>query len=117
MLEGKRVAVVVPAHDEEELIGATLGGIPGFVDAILVVDDGSTDATAERARGFGDPRIEVVAHERNLGVGAAIVTGYERALAEDADVVCVMAGDNQMDPADLAMLVAPVARGEVDYAK
>jgi glycosyltransferase involved in cell wall biosynthesis len=117
MLEGKRVAVVVPAHDEEELIGATLGGIPGFVDRVLVVDDASTDATAERARGFGDPRIEVVSHERNLGVGAAIVTGYKRALAEDADVVCVMAGDNQMDPADLATLVAPVARGEVDYAK
>src|SRR5205814_10646397 len=98
MLEGKRVAVVVPAHDEEKLIGATLGGIPGFVDRILVVDDGSGDATAERARAFGDPRVEVIVHERNRGVGAAIVTGYRRALEEELDVVCVMAGDNQMDP-------------------
>ena len=56
-------------------------------------------------------------HERNRGVGAAIVTGYKRALEEELDVVCVMAGDNQMDPADLEALVAPVARGEVDYAK
>jgi glycosyltransferase involved in cell wall biosynthesis len=117
MLEGKRVAVVVPAYDEERLIGATLGGIPGFVDRVLVVDDGSTDATAERARGFGDPRVEVLAHERNRGVGAAIVTGYRRALEDQCDVVCVMAGDNQMDPADLATLVLPVARGQVDYAK
>jgi glycosyltransferase involved in cell wall biosynthesis len=117
MLEGKRIAVVVPAHDEEMLIGATLGGIPEFVDRILVVDDGSRDQTAERARSFGDTRIEVVVHERNRGVGAAIVTGYERALDEGADVVCVMAADNQMDPADLVQLVLPVARGELDYAK
>jgi len=117
MLEGKRVAVVVPAHDEEQLIAATLGGIPGFVDRIIVVDDGSRDATAERARSLGDSRVEVVAHERNRGVGAAIVTGYKRALDEEIDVTCVMAADNQMDPADLATLVRPVARGELDYAK
>ena len=60
MLEGKSVAVVVPAYREEELIGATLGGIPGFVDRIYVVDDASPDATAERARTFGDSRVEVL---------------------------------------------------------
>src|ERR687886_298482 len=86
MLEGKRVGVVVPAHDEEALIAATVGGVPGFVD-------------------------------RNGGVGAAIVTGYKRALADRVDVTCVMAADNQMDPADLESLVLPVVRGEVDYAK
>jgi len=117
MLEGKRVAVVVPAHDEQELIGTTLGGVPGFVDAIVVVDDGSADATAERVRTFGDPRVELVVHERNRGVGAAIVTGYKRALEDGADVVCVIAADNQMYIDDLPTLVLPVARGEVDYAK
>jgi glycosyltransferase involved in cell wall biosynthesis len=117
MLEGKSVAVVVPAYREEELIGATLGGIPGFVDRVYVVDDGSPDGTAERARLFGDSRVEVITHERNEGVGAAILTGYGRALADEVDVVCVMAGDNQMDPAELEQLVRPVAGGEVDYAK
>jgi glycosyltransferase involved in cell wall biosynthesis len=117
MLEGSRVAVVVPAHDEEQLVGTTLGGIPGFVDSIVVVDDGSADATAERVRAFGDARVVLVEHERNRGVGAAIVTGYKRALEDGADVVCVIAADNQMDVGDLATLVAPVARGEVDYAK
>jgi glycosyltransferase involved in cell wall biosynthesis len=117
MLEGKSVAVVVPAYGEEELIATTLGGLPGFVDRIYVVDDASTDATAERADGFGDSRVEVIRHERNVGVGAAIVTGYRRALADGADVVSVMAADNQMDPAELELLVRPVARGEVDYAK
>ncbi|HEY2073497.1 MAG TPA: glycosyltransferase family 2 protein, partial [Gaiellaceae bacterium] len=99
------------------LIAETLGGIPGFVDRVVVVDDGSRDATVERARSFGDPRVEVIVHEDNRGVGAAIVTGYRRALEHGLDVVCVMAADNQMDPADLATLVQPVARGELDYAK
>jgi glycosyltransferase involved in cell wall biosynthesis len=117
MLEGKRVAVVVPAHDEEALIGTTLAGIPAFVDKIYVVDDGSRDATADRARATGDARVEVVPHDRNRGVGAAIVTGYRRALADGIDATGVMAADNQMDPADLELLTLPVVRGELDYAK
>jgi len=117
VIEGKTVAVVVPAHDEERLIGATLAGIPSFVDRIIVVDDASNDATAERARSNGDDRVELIAHPRNLGVGAAIVTGYKRALAARIDVTAVMAGDNQMDPEELEGLVLPVARNEVDYAK
>ena len=117
MVDGKRVAVVVPAHDEERLIGTTLAGIPEFVDRILVVDDASTDGTADAVRALADPRVELVAREQNGGVGAAIVTGYERALEDGLDVVCVMAADNQMDPADLLTLVEPVARGDVDYAK
>jgi glycosyltransferase involved in cell wall biosynthesis len=119
MFEGKSVAVVVPAYDEEVLLPQTLAGIPDFVDRVYVVDDASRDSTVERARAAAaaDPRIEVVVHERNRGVGAAIVSGYERALAGRIDVTCVMAADNQMDPADLEALVRPVARGEVDYAK
>src|SRR5919201_5011057 len=117
MLDDKRIAVVVPAHNEEKLIAATIAGIPYFVDRIYVVDDASTDGTADVARAAGDARVEVVAHERNLGVGGAIVSGYERALEERMDVTCVMAADNQMDPADLEKLVRPVARSEVDYAK
>jgi len=117
MLEGKRVAVVVPAYDEERLVGETIRGIPAFVDRIYVVDDASRDATAARAGEVGDARVEVIRHERNSGVGAAIVSGYRRALDEDVDVACVMAADNQMDPAELEGLVGPVARGEVEYAK
>jgi glycosyltransferase involved in cell wall biosynthesis len=117
VFEGKRVGVVVPAFDEETLIAATLGGIPPLVDRIFVVDDGSSDRTAECARETGDPRVEVISHERRSGVGAATVTGYRRAMAEELDVVAVMNGDNQMDAEDLPTLVAPVARGELDYSK
>jgi glycosyltransferase involved in cell wall biosynthesis len=117
VFEGKRVGVVVPAFDEETLIAATLGGIPPLVDRVFVVDDGSSDRTAERAREVGDPRVEVLTHERRSGVGAATLTGYRRAMAEGLDVVVVMNGDNQMDADDLPTLVEPVARGELDYSK
>jgi glycosyltransferase involved in cell wall biosynthesis len=117
MVEGKRVAVVVPAFDEERLVAETLRGIPDFVDRIYVVDDASSDGTGEQAGSVGDPRVEVIRHDRNQGVGAAIVTGYRRALEEDIDVACVMAADNQMDPAELLRLAEPVAAGDVEYAK
>jgi glycosyltransferase involved in cell wall biosynthesis len=117
VIDGKTIAVVVPAHDEEQLIVATLSGIPASVDRIFVVDDASRDATAERARELGDARIEILTHDRNRGVGAAIVTGYRRSLDERVDVTLVMAGDNQMDPGELEAIAGPVVRGETDYAK
>jgi glycosyltransferase involved in cell wall biosynthesis len=115
VLEGKQVAVVVPARDEEALLPQTLEGIPEFVDRVYVVDDGSEDGTAAVAE--SDERVALIRHEKSAGVGAAIVSGYKRALDDGVDVVAVMAADNQMDPADLGTLVGAVARGEIDYAK
>ncbi len=117
MLDGKRVAVVVPAHDEEKLIAETIRGVPEFVDRIYVVDDRSEDGTVAAVRALADPRVELIEHERNLGVGGAIVTGYKRARDDGMGVTAVMAADAQMDPGDLEKLAGPVARGEVDYAK
>ncbi|MFN8224354.1 MAG: glycosyltransferase family 2 protein [Gaiellales bacterium] len=117
MLEGVSVAVVVPAFDEESLIAETIAGIPAFVDRIVVVDDCSRDATVAAVEALGDTRVELIRHERNGGVGAAIVTGYSRCRDEGLGVTCVMAADNQMDPAELEALVGPVARGEAEYAK
>ncbi|MEO8291288.1 MAG: glycosyltransferase family 2 protein [Gaiellaceae bacterium] len=116
MVAGKRVAVVVPAYNEEALVGSTVSTIPDFVDQIYVVDDGSSDGTAERAR-TADPRVAVLAHEGNKGVGAATVTGYRRALEDEIDITCVMNADGQMDPEDLRTLVTAVAADECDYAK
>jgi glycosyltransferase involved in cell wall biosynthesis len=120
MYKEARVGVVVPAYNEEKLIGRVLGTMPGFVDRIIVVDDRSQDGTAERVRAYqgtlGD-RLTLIVHEQNLGVGGAIATGYRRAAEEELDVVAVMAGDAQMDPEDLPALLDPVVSGEVDYAK
>jgi len=117
MLRGATIAVVVPAYNEALLIARTLTSVPAFVDHIVVVDDGSSDGTCERARGSGDPRVVVEVHGHNRGVGAAIATGYQRAFASGADVVAVMAGDAQMDPTDLQALLWPVIEGEADYTK
>src|SRR3990172_11389468 len=116
MLDGKTVSVVVPAYDEEQLLPETLNGIPAFVDRIYVVDDASHDGTAEKARTSSDPRVQLIEHERNRGVVAAIVTGYEQAIADRVDVTCVMAADNQMAPEDLEAIATPVVDGDADYA-
>ena len=115
MLDGKTVAVVVPAYDEEKLLPETLAGIPEFVDRIYVVDDASKDGTAEASG--SDPRVQLIRHEKNLGVGAAIVTGYQQAIADRVDVACVMAADNQMAPEDLEPIARAVVSGDADYAK
>ena len=117
MVEGKRVAVVVPAFEEALLVASTVRVFPDLVYVVVVVDDHSSDSTAEKARATRDQRLEVIRHEQNLGVGGAIVTGYARCRELGVDVTCVMAADNQMDPVELQSLVLPVARGEVEYAK
>jgi glycosyltransferase involved in cell wall biosynthesis len=117
MFRGRRVAVVVPAYNEAKKIARTLRSIPGFVDHVVVVDDGSSDGTGRVAARSQRRGLEVVIHARNRGVGAAIATGYARAYAAGADVTAVMAGDSQMDPADLTPLVAAVVGDRADYAK
>lgn len=117
MFDGQMVAVVVPAYREALLIGRMLEGVPAFVDRIFVVDDASDDGTSDAALAVPDPRITLLRHPTNQGVGAAIATGYGAAFAAGADVAVVMAGDGQMDPEDLPALLGPITRGRADYAK
>ncbi|MET0792396.1 MAG: glycosyltransferase family 2 protein [Polyangiaceae bacterium] len=117
MWQSAKVAVVVPCFREARLIAGTLSGIPAFVDLIVVVDDASDDGTAQAARSVADPRLELVVHAENGGVGAAIVSGYRAALKAQCDVIAVMAGDAQMAPEDLAAVIAPVALGQASYVK
>lgn len=117
VLDGRSVAVVVPAFCEERLLGTTLTSLPSFVDWICVVDDASTDRTWQVARQRLDPRVSVTRHRINRGVGAAIVSGYYQALRRGADVIVVMAGDGQMSPSDLNRLVQPILSGRADYVK
>jgi glycosyltransferase involved in cell wall biosynthesis len=117
MWRGARISVVVPAFCEERLIGRVLGSLPDFVDHVVVVDDASPDATSSRVRDITDPRIQLIRHQANRGVGAAIATGYAQALAAGSDVLTVMAGDAQMDPAELPSLLEPIVSGRADYVK
>jgi glycosyltransferase involved in cell wall biosynthesis len=113
------VVVVVPAFEEEEHVARVVESMPAFVDRVIVVDDGSGDATSARARA-ASASVRVVRHAKRSGVGAAIATGYLEALAlttQDHDVIAVMAGDGQMHPDDLEAVVSPIARGRADYVK
>ncbi len=127
MFEGRSVAVVIPAHNEEAHVGDVITTVPDFVDRIYAIDDASEDGTWEAIRsaaerinrqGQSTPRRVVpVRHEENRGAGGAVLTGYRQAFADGMEVVAVMDGDGQMDPDALGRIVAPVANGEVDYAK
>lgn len=115
---GYTIAVVVPAHNEQLLIGETLTGIPDFVARVYVVNDCSTDKTQDIIDYYAkhDKSIIPIQHEVNQGVGAAITTGYKKALEDNMDIVAVMAGDNQMDPAFLPQLLDPIIDKKCDYS-
>lgn len=114
---GHKVAVVVPAYNEELLIGDMLKGVPDFICRVYVINDCSTDRTQEVVEYYAehDPSIVPIRHDVNRGVGAAIVTGYKRALEDGMDIVAVMAGDDQMDPAFLPELLDPIVSRKCDY--
>ncbi|MFA5944464.1 MAG: glycosyltransferase family 2 protein [Candidatus Thermoplasmatota archaeon] len=121
MYQGRRIAVIIPAYNEELLIQETLDGLPEYVDLAVVVDDASTDSTSEKVREWTDrrkdARVDLVRHETNQGVGNGIKTGYKRAMAAGADILVVAAGDNQMDQAQIPKLLDPIIQGKADYTK
>jgi len=126
------VGVVVPAYNEEGFVGEVIDTVPDFVDRVYAIDDCSTDGTwgeirrhaAETNRSWPptdgavfDRRVIAIRHDENGGVGAAVKTGYRRALADEVDAVAVMNGDGQMPPQMLDRLLDPVVEGAADYAK
>jgi glycosyltransferase involved in cell wall biosynthesis len=119
MYAEKTIAVVIPAYNEEKLIGMTVKAVPSFVDKIVVIDDGSADGTARivEERSSEDDRVILIRHTENQGVGGAIITGYRKAVELEMDVTAVMAGDGQMAPEDLIDVIEPITTGEADYTK
>lgn len=119
LAQPKRIAVVIPAYCETRLLPKTVQRMPDFVDQIIVVDDGSPDQTFEVADQLAkaDPRVDLIRLGFNYGVGRAISRGYERALELGADIIAVMAADNQMDPDDLLNVIDPILEERADYAK
>lgn len=117
MLKDRRIAVVIPAYREEALVADTIKGVPDFVDHVIVVDDASPDDTSAMASRAADERTEILRHDVNQGVGGAIITGHTRAMALGADIMVVMAGDNQMDPAQMSRLLAPILEDGYGFAK
>ena len=119
MFKNKTVCVVVPCHNEETQIGKVITTMPDYVDNIIIVNDASQDKTSDVVRSYqaNHPRVTLIEHEQNQGVGGAIATGYKWARDNEVDVAVVMAGDGQMDPVDLPAILEPVVTGEADYSK
>jgi glycosyltransferase involved in cell wall biosynthesis len=108
-----KVTAVVPAYNEAAVVADVVRGLRAVVTSVVLVDDGSTDDTARRARQAG---ATVARHLINRGQGAALETGTRLALGAGADVVVHFDADGQHDPADVPRLVAPVAGGVADVA-
>lgn len=137
MYENERVAVVIPAYNEEGRVGKVIETAPSFVDIVYVIDDCSVDGTwdeitrhATHVVNDADPDREVapwteeglrpvvaIRHPTNQGRGRCIKDGYRRALADGIDVVAVMDGDGQMDPDELDRIIDPVVKGQAEYSK
>jgi glycosyltransferase involved in cell wall biosynthesis len=108
MYKGKKVCIVVPAYNEGELVLRVIDTTPDLVDHIVVIDDASSDNTYEIAKRSKDQRVTIIKHEKNQGVGGAIITGHRKMLEMGDDISVVMAGDAQMDPAYLPKLLDPI---------
>jgi glycosyltransferase involved in cell wall biosynthesis len=119
MYRGQCVNVIVPAYNEEKLIQTMLSGIPDMIDHVIVIDDSSVDATNSlvAAAAATDHRIQLLTHTENMGLGQSLIDGYLASLETEADITVVMAGDNQMDPADLPTLLNTLIDGGNDYVK
>ena len=168
MINGKKIAVVVPCYNEQKQVGAVIETMPDFVDRIVVVDDLSKDGTISVVERYikqntndnkiirtektnlepsrynradivmeeiieseeslytpfeiynktpDSDRVILIKHKKNGGVGASITTGYKWCRDHNIDCTAVMAGDGQMDPAELESICMPVVNGDVDYVK
>ncbi len=117
MIDNTKVAVVVPAFNVAAHIQGVLSRMPDCVDRIYVVDDASPDDVAARVEGLADPRVQLLRHRENQGVGGATLTGIREALAAGHDIVVKCDGDGQMEPADIPRLLGPLLDGSADHAK
>lgn len=119
MYEDKKIGIIVPAYNEEQLILGTLRSIPDFADSIVIINDSSTDATLEliMQQQKKDPRINIINHKTNKGLGQSLIDGYITSRESDIDITVVMAGDNQMHPDDLPSFLDKIIKENYDYVK
>jgi dolichol-phosphate mannosyltransferase len=117
-LDSVAIAVVIPCYRVSRHVLDVIGRIGPICSRVYVVDDCCPEKTGDVVlQACKDPRVTVIRHNQNQGVGGAMVTGYQRAVGDGADVIVKVDGDGQMDPALLMTLAMPVILGEADYAK
>ena len=120
MYKNKSICIVIPAYNEEKLIGRVISTLPDWVDWIVAIDDKSQDKTSQVVESYRDKlgdKLILIRHTENQGVGGTTISGFKWARDHNIDIAVVMAGDAQMSPTDLPAILDPVASGEADYAK
>jgi glycosyltransferase involved in cell wall biosynthesis len=110
-------AVVIPSYNVSRTIKDVVLSIPEFIDDIIVVDDKCPQSSGKEAERLQRKNVLVLYHERNTGVGGAVITGYKKALELGSDIIVKMDGDGQMDPAQISKLITPIMSDEADYTK
>jgi glycosyltransferase involved in cell wall biosynthesis len=111
------IACIIPVYNEEDFIADVLGEIPDFVRHIIVVNDASTDHSRDRILGVSDPRVILIDHGSNIGVGGSVASGYKKAITLGADIIVKLDGDGQMDLQQMRRLVQPILLARADYTK
>ncbi|WP_422105024.1 glycosyltransferase family 2 protein [Winogradskyella sp.] len=117
MISNKKIIVVIPCYKVSEQITEVLTTIPSFVDTIIVVDDACPENSGAIAKTTHLEHLLVISHNKNKGVGGAMVTGFKKALELDCDIVVKIDGDGQMNPNHIAQLIQLIIEGKADYTK
>ncbi|KRG69378.1 glycosyl transferase family 2 [Stenotrophomonas terrae] len=115
---GVSVAVVIPCYNVGKLVLDVIASIPDSIAVIYVIDDRCPIGTGQLVeQNCQDPRVKVLFHEQNQGVGGAVITGYRAALQAGHDIVVKIDGDGQMDPRLIQGFITPILEGRADYTK
>ncbi|MDD5654979.1 MAG: glycosyltransferase family 2 protein [Candidatus Omnitrophica bacterium] len=112
-----KIGVVIPAYKVLKQIQEVILSLPSTVDHIIVVDDKCPQFSGREAQKINDQRLTVLYHQRNMGVGGAVITGYKEALKLGCDIIVKVDGDGQMDPLYIDKLISPLFNDEADYSK
>jgi len=116
--QSTKIAVVVPCYRVASTVLNVIAAMPLQISAIYCVDDSCPERSGDRIeQNCRDPRVKVLRHAKNTGVGGAVITGYRQAIADCCDIVVKVDGDGQMSPALIMPLIRPIASGAADYCK
>jgi glycosyltransferase involved in cell wall biosynthesis len=117
-MEQTKIAIIIPAYKVRSFILDVIASIGPEVARIIVVDDACPENSGRHViEHCQDPRVQVLFHEYNLGVGGAVMTGYTAAIEADMDIFVKIDGDGQMDPSLVDSFVTPIVLGYADYTK
>ena len=118
MIVNYKIGVVIPSYKVKSSVLAVIKSIGSEVCRIYVIDDCCPDDSGEFVKSnCDDPRVSIIRHSKNLGVGGAVMTGYKAALDEGMDIIVKVDGDGQMDPSLIPYFIFPILNGEADYTK